>query len=63
MGEILLKYYKEAGDSMGLVGKMQLAQETKMPSAKAAVEADTPEKIEMFRKAYEKVTGKPAPRF
>jgi len=63
MGEILLKYYKDIGHSLGLVGKMQLAQETKMPSSKAAVETDTPDKIEMFRKAYEKVTGKPAPKF
>lgn len=63
MGEILLKYYKEIGDSLGLVGKMKLAQETKIPSAKAAVETDTPDKIEMFKKAYEKVTGKPAPNF
>ncbi len=63
MGEILLKYYKDIGDSMGLVGKMKLAQETKTPSAKAAVEIDTSDKIAMFRKAYEKVAGKPAPRF
>ena len=63
MGEILLKYYKEVGDSMGLVGKMQLAQETKMPSSKAAVERDTPEKIAAFKVAYKKITGKNAPNF
>lgn len=63
MGERLLKYYKEVGDTLGIVGKMQLAQETKIPSSKAAVVTDTPDKIAVFMKAYKKITGKPAPKF
>lgn len=63
MGDKLLRFYKEIGDMQGLNGKMKLAQETKIPSAKAAFEPDSNENIQLFIKAFEKLTGKPAPRF
>lgn len=61
MAEKLLLYYKHISDLKGLEGKMKLAQETKIPSSKAAIEPDSPEVIEIFRKAYENITGRDAP--
>jgi hypothetical protein len=61
MGEKLLEYYKYIQDNEGFAGKVKLAQLTHIPSVQAAVELDTPEVIERFKKAIEKITGKPAP--
>ncbi len=61
MGERLLQYYKYIQDNEGFSGKIRLAQLTHVPSAQAAIELDTPEIIERFKKAIEKITGKPAP--
>ena len=63
MAEILLKYYKYIKDESGFNGQMKLAAETKIPSAKAALEADSPENIQLFKKAILEITGKPAPKF
>ncbi len=61
MGEKLLKYYKYIQDKEGALGKIRLAQLTLITSARAATEVDTPEIIERFKNAIEKITGKPAP--
>ena len=63
MAEKLLKYYKYVQDELGLVGKVRLARETKIPSMKAAMEPDSEENIELFKKAVEKLTNKPSPNF
>jgi hypothetical protein len=61
MAEKLLQYYKYIQDHEGFSGKVKLAQLTHIPSVQAAVEPDTPEVIERFKKAIERITGKPAP--
>jgi len=61
MGEKLLRYYKYIQDNEGFSGKIKLAQLTHIPSVQAAIELDTPEIIERFKKAIETITGKPAP--
>lgn len=63
MAEKLLRYYKYVSDEKGLDGKMSLATETKIPSSKAALEPDSPENLAAFKRAVEKLTGKPAPVF
>ena len=61
MAEKLLQYYKYIQDREGFSGKVKLAQLTRIPSVQAAVEPDTPEVIERFKKAIERITGEPAP--
>ena len=61
MAEKLLRYYEYIQEKEGFVGKVRLAQLTRIPSVQAAVELDTPEMIERFQKAIEAITGKPAP--
>ena len=61
MGEKLLQYYKYIQDNEGFSGKIRLAQLTHIPSVQAAVEPDTPQVIEQFKKAIEMITGRPAP--
>ena len=61
MGERLLQFYKYIEDKEGISGKIRLAQLTLITSARARSEADAPELIERFKKAIEKITGKPAP--
>jgi len=56
-----LQYYKYIQDNEGFSGKIRLAQLTHIPSVQAAVEPDTPQVIEQFKKAIEMITGKPAP--
>jgi hypothetical protein len=63
MGERLLKYYQFISMEKGLQGKVELAKETKVPSANAAMEPDSPDKIKLFQEAVRKITGKPAPMF
>ena len=61
MGAKLMEYYKKMGDEAGMTGKVKLAQFTKIPSTKAALAPDSPENIEVFKKAYSEITGQPAP--
>lgn len=61
MAEKLLLYYKYVSEVAGVAGKMKLAQETKIPSTQASMEADSPQNIAAFKKAIEKITGKAAP--
>ena len=63
MAEKLLKYYKYVSDSHGIGAKIQLAQDTKIPSARAAMEPDSPQNIARFKSAVQKITGRPAPDF
>jgi hypothetical protein len=58
MGEKLLLYFKNIGDEQGIKGKVSLAQETKIPITQAAILPDSPENIELFKKAVQKLTGK-----
>ncbi len=62
MAEILLKYFKYIGEKKGLAGKLELARKTKIPSAKAAFEPDTPELIDKFRREVEAITGEKTPK-
>ncbi|MBK8014124.1 MAG: hypothetical protein IPK13_22595 [Deltaproteobacteria bacterium] len=61
MGQKLLEYYRYIEQAQGMLARLKLAQETKMPSTRAAFEPDTVENIERFRKAVEKLTGQPPP--
>ncbi len=63
MAEKLLKYYKYVSDSHGMGAKIQLAQDTKVPSSRAAMEPDSPQNIALFKEAVQKITGRPAPNF
>ncbi|MGA2106126.1 MAG: hypothetical protein ABSH25_00615 [Syntrophorhabdales bacterium] len=61
MAEKLLQYYKYVANTVGIDGKVKLAQETKITSITAATTPDSPENVALFKKAIEKITGKPAP--
>jgi hypothetical protein len=61
MAQRLLSYYKYVGETVGMAGKVKLAQETKIPSTKAALAPDSDANLAIFRAAVEAVTGKPAP--
>jgi hypothetical protein len=63
MGEKLLRYYQYVADQNGLASKIMLANETKIPSIKAATEPDSPANVAAFQQAVAKITGKPAPSF
>ena len=63
MGERLLQYYKYIQKEAGLQGKFKLAALTKKPTTVAALEPDSQETIELFKKAITELTGKPAPHF
>jgi hypothetical protein len=63
VAEKLTQYYNYIQEKEGFAGKVKLAQLTHIPSVQAAVEPDTPQMIERFKKAIERITGKPAPNF
>ena len=63
MAEKLLLYYKHIREVQGFQGQIKLAQETKIPSTKAAMEPDSAENIRLFREAIKKLTGKEAPNY
>lgn len=63
MAEKVLQYYKYISEQRGMMGKMELAKLTKIPSTVAAVTPDTPENIVLFQRAIEQITGQPAPHF
>lgn len=56
MGEILMKYYKFVKEKRGLMGEIDLAKMTKVPSMDAAMKPDS-EYIEVFKKAVREITG------
>ena len=55
MAEKLLQYYKYISDFEGFGGKIKLAQLTKVPSVKAAMEPDSPDNLRIFREAIKKM--------
>ena len=55
MGARLVEFYAEAAKQAGLEGKIKLAMITRISSANAAAEPDSPANIELFRKALEEV--------
>jgi hypothetical protein len=59
----LMKYYQYISEQAGLGGKVKLAQITRIPSTKAAMEPDTQEAIQKFQEAIKEITGKPAPAY
>jgi hypothetical protein len=61
MAERLLRYYSYVNKKQGLLGKIELAKQTKIPSTKASLEPDSPKLIALFKKEVEKITGEPAP--
>lgn len=61
MAERIMKYYAYVDKELGFSGRIHLAQLTKIPSVRAAMEPDTPENIKMFQDAIAKLTNKPAP--
>jgi len=63
MGERLMKYYNLVAEKKGLVGKMKLAHDTKIPVTAAAMESDSPEKLAAFRKVVETIIGEPPPNY
>jgi hypothetical protein len=63
MAEKLIRYYKFIADAKGLGGKVELAQMTKLPSVKAALEPDTADHLRAFREAIRKMTGQEPPSF
>jgi hypothetical protein len=63
MAEKLMQYYKYIAEKKGLEGRQQLAGETKIPSIIAANTPDSPENIQLFKKAIEKITRNIAPDF
>jgi len=63
MADTLMKYYQYVAEEAGYIGKLKLAQLTKLPLTRAAMEPDKPETIEAFKKALAIVTGKQPPQF
>lgn len=57
MGVELVKFFQEAYAIAGLAGRVQLAQLTKVSSADAEAQPDTPELIRCFREAIEEIRG------
>jgi hypothetical protein len=51
MASRLSAYYTQASTEFGVVGRMKLAMLTKIPSERAASEADSPENIQAFERA------------
>jgi len=63
MAEKLLKYYGYIESKKGPIGRMQLAQKTRIPSNFVNNVTDSNENIEKFRKAVEEITGESAPNY
>ncbi|MBI5511820.1 MAG: hypothetical protein HY903_23945 [Deltaproteobacteria bacterium] len=61
MGKQLSALYDFVEDEKGLLGKMDLATRTKIPSSKAAATPDTPETVQRFIAAVREITGKVPP--
>lgn len=63
MAEKLMRYIQWAQEQGGMIGKVHLAQATKIPSARAAVEPDNAENVKLFREACVKLFQKDPPNF
>lgn len=62
MGEKLMEYYDYIDEEEGLMGKMELAKKTNLPSTKASTAEDSPENVQMLRDAIQEITGEAPPR-
>jgi hypothetical protein len=51
MGVRLVGIYDAAGKEFGFMGRMKLAMLTKIASAQASAEADSPENVRIFEQA------------
>ena len=51
MATRLINFYTQASNEFGIMGRMKLAMLTKIPSEKAASEADSPANIQAFENA------------
>ncbi len=56
MGAQLTRFYDEAKKMGGLKAQMRLAMLTKMPSAKAQSQPDSPENVKAFRDALAEIS-------
>jgi hypothetical protein len=63
MAEKLLHYYHYIKAEQGLVGQVNLAKLTKIPSPKAALAPDSYKNVQLFKNAVQTLTGKPSPDF
>lgn len=63
MGEKLIRYYEYVGEELGVGGKVELAQMTKLPSRRASTVPDSEEHLERFREAVAELTGEEPPQF
>lgn len=57
MGVLLERCYDLVEEKRGLVGKVEVAARTKIPSTRARGVPDSPENLELFRKALMEVIG------
>jgi hypothetical protein len=55
MASKLSSFYDQASKEFGVMGRMKLAMLTKIPSERAASEADTPANIQMFERAIQQM--------
>ena len=61
MGQKLLKFYDAIKSDGGFQAQMRLAMKTGLAAPSAATAPDSPENLQKFIKAYQDITGKPAP--
>ena len=62
MGEKLIEYYSYVDEHGDLMDKMEVAQQTQLPSTEAATAPDSDENIEAVRDAIGDVLGEQPPR-
>jgi hypothetical protein len=55
MAAKLSSFYDQASREFGVMGRMKLAMLTKIPSERAASEADTPANIQAFERAIQQM--------
>lgn len=63
MGEKLMRYIQWANEKGGMIAKVNLAQRTKIPSAAAALEPDSPDNIRKFKDALRQILNAEPPAF
>lgn len=61
MAETLVKYYQYVEDEYGVETKIEVAQESNIPSSQASLESDTNENIKKLRATIENITGETPP--
>ena len=61
MGKQLMAFYDFVDSEKGLLGKIELATRTKIPSTRAMMVPDSPERIAQFIEAIVAICGKKPP--